>query len=118
VNANQRFDAYLQEKLDEREDNGLLRNLTTATGKIDFSSNDYLGFSQLNEFNKIEQEALASGATGSRLITGNSLLAESTEKMIAAFHRAESALIFNTGIYGKPGIVFLYSCQGRQLYFR
>jgi 8-amino-7-oxononanoate synthase len=103
VNANQRFDKFLQEKLDEREASGLLRTLTQVNNKIDFSSNDYLGFSQLPQL-KIEA-SLPSGSTGSRLITGNPAIAEETEKMIAAFHGFEAALIFNTGYMANVGLL-------------
>ncbi|MFZ4679504.1 MAG: aminotransferase class I/II-fold pyridoxal phosphate-dependent enzyme, partial [Flavobacterium sp.] len=37
------------------------------------------------------------GATGSRLLSGNHELYQETEQFIAEFHRAESALIFNSG---------------------
>jgi 8-amino-7-oxononanoate synthase len=103
VNANQRFDKFLQEKLDEREASGLLRTLTQVNSKIDFSSNDYLGFSQLPQL-KIE-DSFPSGSTGSRLITGNPAIAEETEKMIAAFHGFEAALIFNTGYMANLGLL-------------
>ena len=103
MNANQRFDKFLQEKLDEREASGLLRTLTQVNNKIDFSSNDYLGFSQLPQL-KIEA-SLPSGSTGSRLITGNPAIAEETEKMIAAFHGFEAALIFNTGYMANVGLL-------------
>lgn len=107
MNTNQIFDAFLQEKLFERESNGLLRTLTDAEGLVDFSSNDYLGFSQLPILKQIEYASLHSGATGSRLITGNSRLSEITEKIIAGFHNAEAALIFNTGYMANLG---LFSC--------
>ena len=104
MNTNQIFDAFLQEKLFEREANGLLRTLTNGEGLVDFSSNDYLGFSQLPALKQIEHASLPAGATGSRLITGNSLLAEITEKIIAGFHHAEAALIFNTGYMANLGL--------------
>ena len=106
-NINQRFDSFLQEKLDEREACGLLRNLVNAEGLIDFSSNDYLGFSQLTALKEINHTSVPAGATGSRLITGNAALAETTEKIIADFHKTEAALIFNTGYMANLG---LFSC--------
>jgi 8-amino-7-oxononanoate synthase len=107
VNANQRFDIILQQRLDERKANGLLRELVCPDGKIDFSSNDYLGFAQLPQLKNIADNNLASGSTGSRLISGNSQLAEETEKLIAQFHKAEAALIFNSGYMANCG---LFSC--------
>jgi 8-amino-7-oxononanoate synthase len=41
------------------------------------------------------------------LVTGNSTLAEATEKIIAHFHHAEAALIFNAGYMANVG---LFSC--------
>jgi 8-amino-7-oxononanoate synthase len=106
VNANQRFDTILQQRLDERKADGLLRELVYPDGKIDFSSNDYLGFSQLPHLKNIDS-ILSSGSTGSRLVTGNSRLAEETEKIIANFHKAAAALIFNSGYMANAG---LFSC--------
>lgn len=107
MHTNKSFDKFLQEKLDERKANGLLRSLVSYNDKIDFSSNDYLGFVQLPQLKQIAHNTLPSGSTGSRLITGNPSLAEETEKIIANFHHAESALIFNSGYCANVG---LFSC--------
>jgi len=106
VNTNQQFDKYLQQKLDEKVAVGTLRSLVYADGKIDFSSNDYFGFAKSGLLH-IDNNSLSSGATGSRSITGNSALAEETEKLIAQFHGREAALIFNTGYMANVG---LFSC--------
>ncbi|RYE11960.1 MAG: aminotransferase class I/II-fold pyridoxal phosphate-dependent enzyme, partial [Sphingobacteriales bacterium] len=45
----------------------------------------------------------ANGATGSRLITGNHSLYDEAEELIAGFHKAESALIFNSGYDANVG---------------
>ncbi len=105
--ANEIFDQYLLQKLEEKKSIGTLRTLVHATGKIDFSSNDYFGFAQSGLLNEIEKNNLPSGATGSRSITGNSALAEETEQLIAQFHNREAALIFNTGYMANVG---LFSC--------
>ena len=107
MNSNQQFDTFLQVQLEERKALGLFRQLTHAADKIDFCSNDYLGFSQELALKEIEDVSSRCGSTGSRLITGNSLLAEKTEEIIARFHRAEAALIFNTGYMANLG---LFSC--------
>jgi 8-amino-7-oxononanoate synthase len=78
-----------------------------AEDKIDFSSNDYFGFSKLASLKQIQPAINSFGATGSRSITGNSIEAEETEKLIAAFHNRESALIFNCGYMANVG---LFSC--------
>jgi 8-amino-7-oxononanoate synthase len=107
VTANQAFDEYLQQKLEEKKSIGTLRSLVYATGKIDFSSNDYFGFAQSGILNEMDKSGLPSGATGSRSITGNSALAEETEQLIAKYHNREAALIFNTGYMANVG---LFSC--------
>lgn len=107
MTANEQFDEYLQQKLDEKKSFGTLRSLIYANDKIDFSSNDYFGFAQSGILNEIDREGLPSGATGSRSITGNSALAEATEQLIANFHNRQAALIFNTGYMANVG---LFSC--------
>lgn len=93
----------LQSKLSERLKYGSMRSLKTSGGLIDFSSNDYLGFSRkkaildtttatLKESNLHEN-----GATGSRLLTGNHRLYKQLEDFLARYHNSESALVFNSG---------------------
>jgi len=102
---NKSFNDYLNIKLQNRHDGGLLRTLSTHDNLIDFCSNDYLGFASHAIFRRHEKENhLPSGATGSRLISGNSILAEDTEKMIASYHHAQAALIFNTGYMANIGL--------------
>ncbi|CAN5696523.1 pyridoxal phosphate-dependent aminotransferase family protein [soil metagenome] len=107
VDVNQSFNNYLQQKLEERKVADLFRELVCANEAVDFCSNDYLGFSQLPALKNIQQNNLPTGATGSRLISGNSQLAEETEKLIADFHNAETALIFNSGYDANLGF---FSC--------
>ena len=59
-------------------------------------------FNQTHNF-LIENKYLENGATGSRLLSGNHPLYEVTEKYIAQFHQAESALIFNSGYDANVG---------------
>jgi len=107
------FDRVLQQKLDARKADGLLRTLVYAKGKIDFSSNDYLGFAQSNALKNIYEEALLpNGATGSRLISGNFQVSEDTEKVIAKFHNAEAALIFNSGYDANVGLLSSIAGKG------
>ncbi|HTB51286.1 MAG TPA: pyridoxal phosphate-dependent aminotransferase family protein [Ferruginibacter sp.] len=105
MSTNNSFDKILQDQLDERKANGLLRSLVSYNDKIDFSSNDYLGFAKLPQLKSSSE--LPSGATGSRLITGNPAIAEETEKLIANFHSTKAALIFNSGYCANVG---LFSC--------
>jgi 8-amino-7-oxononanoate synthase len=107
VTTNLQFDQYLQEQLQHKQSIGTLRSLVYASNKIDFSSNDYFGFAQSGLLDNETGLQMASGATGSRSITGNSALAESTEQLVADFHQRPSALIFNTGYMANVG---LFSC--------
>jgi 8-amino-7-oxononanoate synthase len=104
--------------LNKRRAAGSLRSLRlTTAGSIDFCSNDYLGFARSKELSALigaqncPEETRMNGSTGSRLLSGNSLLAEELEESIAGFHGAESALIFNSGYDANLG---LFSCMARR----
>ena len=99
------FDNFLHDALNKRRDAGLLRKLIHTEGLVDFSSNDYLGFARNDSIQKgISLQKIHNGSTGSRLITGNSALAEQTEQVVAQFHQTEAALIFNTGYMANVGL--------------
>ncbi|HAH55407.1 MAG TPA: 8-amino-7-oxononanoate synthase [Flavobacterium sp.] len=98
-----KFPKNLNEKLEIRKQNNALRKLATPNNLIDFSSNDYIGFSknetifqQTHQY-LIDTHCLQNGATGSRLLSGNHKIYQEAENYIAQFHQAESALIFNSG---------------------
>ena len=93
----------LAEKLTTRQQTNSLRVLRSSENLIDFCSNDYLGFSR----NLRVKESNKNGATGSRLISGNSSQFEFLEKELAQFHQAEAGLIFNSGYDANIG---LFSC--------
>lgn len=100
--------ASLQQKLKNIEDKHLLRSLKPNYPKIDFSSNDYLGFSTqgiLSRQLKRISLPVKSGATGSRLISGNSSLFEEIEYEIAECHHSESALLYNSGYNANLGLL-------------
>ncbi|CAH0337597.1 8-amino-7-oxononanoate synthase [Flavobacterium sp. CECT 9288] len=94
---------HLSQKLEIRKEQNALRTLPTLRREVDFSSNDYLGFSQseiiFNETHQylITNEIIQNGATGSRLISGNHKLYKTTEEYISRFHQSEAALLFNSG---------------------
>ncbi len=95
---------FLNWKLDERRTQHLLRQLRLpGKGLVDFCSNDYLGIVT----NRLlqDQVGLATGSTGSRLLTGNYELIESAERLIASFHQADAALIFNSGYDANLGLL-------------
>lgn len=99
----------LIQKLENRKQNNSLRRLPSFNNLVDFSSNDYIGFSKSETIFKqthhylIENEIIQNGATGSRLISGNHSLYQNAEIFIAEFHEAESALIFNSGYDANVG---------------
>ncbi|MFM2230490.1 MAG: 8-amino-7-oxononanoate synthase [Bacteroidota bacterium] len=104
-----KFPSKLQHKLQQRKDENALRQLPVYGNRVDFSSNDYLGFAQnsalfeaVHDFLTVRNSNI-NGATGSRLISGNHTLYTETEKLIAQFHQAESALIFNSGYDANVG---------------
>lgn len=86
-------------------------------GMIDFSSNDYLGLAhcpvqlkkvsdQFESFKKrliepFDKEGASHppllGATGSRLLSGDSYLSNEVERDLAKVHNREGALLFNSG---------------------
>lgn len=107
-------DNFLQNDLSVRKEQGLYRRLVFENNLIDFSSNDYLGFSRSKElFDKISLEiehlnrkyGIKIGSTGSRLLTGNSQYIEVLEKNIADYHHAEAGLIFNSGYDANLGLL-------------
>ncbi|MCD0470031.1 pyridoxal phosphate-dependent aminotransferase family protein [Flavobacterium sp. JAS] len=99
----------LIQKLENRKQNNSLRQLPSFNNLVDFSSNDYIGFSKSESVFKqahhylIENDIIQNGATGSRLISGNHSLYQIAEDFIAQFHDAESALIFNSGYDANVG---------------
>ena len=101
---------FIKKKLDERRLAGNYRSLKLKKSEIDFCSNDYLGFarSQVLAY-KIDCELkrigfVSHGSTGSRLLSGNSVYAEELELLIAALHRCEAGLLFNSGYDANLGL--------------
>lgn len=100
----------LEKKLKLREEQNALRTLPSSNLLIDFASNDYLGFAKnediFHETHRflLDNNCKVNGATGSRLLSGNHKVYEETEAFIAEFHRAESALIFNSGYDANLGL--------------
>ena len=108
----------LQKKLNLRIEANALRSLNPTPfeglGKdVDFSSNDYLGFSKnktifLRASEILEEQNLKqNGATGSRLLSGNHKIYNLAEEVIAKTHKVEAALIFNSGYDANVGF---FSC--------
>jgi 8-amino-7-oxononanoate synthase len=101
----------VSERLAVYQHKGLLRQLRTADGLVDFCSNDYLGFARSPELKaSIQQADLAqtralTGATGSRLLAGQTTLANVVEEELARFYGTEAALIFNSGYDANLGLL-------------
>lgn len=85
-----------------------LRQLNDYSDKIDFASNDYLGFAKEYKVKKIVQLNFNSlqwrGSSGSRLISGNQKWIEDIEMKIACFHHAETSLIFPSAYQANVGL--------------
>ena len=90
-------------KLQQRISMNALRSLDAESNLVDFSSNDYLGFSKSTEIFETAHQYLnaanlkQNGATGSRLLSGNHRLYDEVEAMLCKFHKSEAALVFNSG---------------------
>ena len=102
---------HIREKLTERQKNNALRKLSERSFAIDFYSNDYIGFSTNPTITERVSQLISGttphGATGSRLLSGNSHLFTETERYIADFHNAEGALLYNSGYDANVGF---FSC--------
>lgn len=97
------FSQRLNQSLSKLNEINQLRSLKFVKNKIDFTSNDYLGLARSKElFLSIQKEVekIASpynGATGSRLLSGNTELVEEVEVQLASIFKSERTLVFNSG---------------------
>ncbi|MBT8211461.1 MAG: 8-amino-7-oxononanoate synthase [Eudoraea sp.] len=104
------FPRRLHQKLSKREASNALRYLSFNEGKLDFCSNDYLGFAGSPELSarinqRIKEDPVSgSGASGSRLLSGNSKLHEDLEEFLSKYYGAEAALLFNSGYDANLGV--------------
>ncbi|HEY0680285.1 MAG TPA: 8-amino-7-oxononanoate synthase [Chitinophagaceae bacterium] len=100
-------DHFLQDKLQHRIAQNSYRQLKISNGLSDLCSNDYLGMVKngLLEISEEPAKRFRRGSTGSRLLSGNTALAEETEDFIAHFHKAEAALLFNSGYDANVGLL-------------
>ena len=106
------FPKKLLSLLDKRKTEHNFRILSLPDKNLtDFSSNDYLGFAKCAELKGLKDAVVKEyriqqqGSTGSRLITGNSLIYTHCEKQIAEFHQAKKALLFNSGYDANVGLL-------------
>lgn len=112
----EKINSILQNILEERQNEGLYRSLSPSGQGVDFYSNDYLGLAHSTElakyltdfekeFKNLQAFNWNVGATGSRLISGNHPIFEYFEQQCANFHRAETALYFNSGYEANLGLL-------------
>jgi 8-amino-7-oxononanoate synthase len=112
---------WLEDVERQRRAAGLRRSLRSRPpvgAELDLASNDYLGLSQHPDVLDGGIEALrtwGAGATGSRLVTGNTELHEAFERALAEFVGAESALVFSAGYTANLGAVVALSGAGSLL---
>lgn len=99
----------LYNKIIERKSNNAYRKLGQNSSLIDFFSNDYLGFSKSKKIFEnthqfmLEQDICENGATGSRLLSGNYPLYSQVEQELSVYHKAEAALLYNSGYSANVG---------------
>lgn len=110
-------ESFLEERLAERRAVGALRQLRTASQLTDFYSNDYLGIARSGITGDMPVGPHAHGSTGSRLLSGNSPAAEELEEIIAGFHHAEAALLFNSGYDANLGLLSSVPQRGDHVFY-
>jgi 8-amino-7-oxononanoate synthase len=104
-------DDFLQNRIDDRIESNAFRQLPVISNLnlIDFCSNDYLGIATCGRYNVLSENH---GSKGARLLAGNSMLAEKTEQNIATYHKAEAALLFNSGFDANMGVLSSVAQKG------
>ena len=97
------LETWINQELERRKNKNIFRELTSSSGLTDFYSNDYLGLARSEKlFDLINQrlEALnikKNGATGSRLLSGNSTYVEEVEQKLSFVFKSPATLILNSG---------------------
>jgi len=113
--------AWLDEAERQRRAAGLRRSLrprAAVATELDLASNDYLGLSQHPDVIEAGVAALriwGAGATGSRLVTGDTELHQQLESELAEFVGAASGLLFSSGYTANLGVVVGLSGPGSLL---
>ena len=113
--------AWLEAHAQQRRQAGLRRALrprSAVATELDLASNDYLGLSQHAQVIDGGVDALrtwGAGATGSRLVTGNTQLHEELESSLAEFVGAAAGLVFSSGYTANLGAVVGLSGPGSLL---
>jgi 8-amino-7-oxononanoate synthase len=99
----------ITEALTQHKILGTYRSLTKLKNHTDFSSNDYLGLANNSEIRfaliKELQAGCPLGATGSRLVSGETDSHERVEQFLAQTFHAPSALLFSSGFMANLGVL-------------
>ncbi len=109
--------------MNARKENNAFRQLGSDSNLVDFSSNDYLGFSNSEViFDKTHQYILdnnlkQNGATGSRLLSGNHPFYNSVETKLSNIHKSEATLIFNSGYDANIGLLSSIPQRGDVIFY-
>ncbi len=113
--------AWLDAVESQRREAGLRRSLRprpAVATELDLASNDYLGLSQHPDVIEGGVAALrmwGAGATGSRLVTGDTELHQQLESELADYVGAASGLLFSSGYAANLGAVVGLSGRGALL---
>jgi 8-amino-7-oxononanoate synthase len=93
-------------QLEQLKAEGRYRTLTPPAG-IDFSSNDYLGYSK--RFQRAasvsERDSLSRSGAASRLLRGHHPIWDEVESKLAEWHGAEAALMLTSGYAANEGLL-------------
>ncbi|MBY0470153.1 8-amino-7-oxononanoate synthase [bacterium] len=101
------FNPHFEKIIRELEAASQHRSLKPRSG-VDFSSNDYLGFSEdkiLRQRILARLENLPTGSTGSRLLRGENEVYSQAEATLARFSAREAAIIFPSGYQANLGLL-------------
>lgn len=101
---------FIDQELKTLKKSGLYRELRTINHKehLIFCSNNYLGLAKHPKVTEASIKAIKEfgfGAGASRLISGNTVIHEELEKMIAKFKGRDAAIVFSTGYMANLGVI-------------
>ena len=118
---------WIEKECTEIEQSGLQRHLRTLVSPpdntitidgryvVNLGSNNYLGFSTHERVKAAAASATyvyGTGASGSRLMTGNSKLYEDLETNLAKIKGTEAALVFSSGYAANTSIIPVLAGEG------
>lgn len=117
-----KFPNTLISKITSRKNNNSFRELAQSSERIDFYSNDYLGFSYNETIIKSVEKAFkktgfSNGSTGSRLLSGNHPIHVEVENELAEFFKTPSGLLFNSGYDANLGLLSCVPQRGDIILF-